>query len=289
MTEDQERSVKTIAGWLDSSSSLLITSGAGLTAAAGLNYGDTELFAREFPGMLQYGVSAQYQMIGQVVDDPTLMWGYWASHVNLVRHRPLKAKPYEDLKKLADSFDDDEVFVRTSNVDALFERNGFAVERLHTPQGDYALMQCTTPCTREVWQWKDQLDGIVANTDPATQKVTDPSLVPRCPNCGETVFMNVRADRSFIEDHWEPQSQAFAQWLTGRREASGLVLEIGAGFNTPSVIRWPSESIVRSLPGWRLARVNLDDADVPNDLGDRAVGFHGPADELLSVLASHEA
>ena len=32
-------------------------------------------------------------------------------------------------------------FVMTSNVDALFARNGFDTERIFTPQGDYAAMQ----------------------------------------------------------------------------------------------------------------------------------------------------
>lgn len=85
--------IKSVARWVEEADTLLITAGAGLTAAAGLNYSDTELFAREFPGMLQYGINAQYQMIGRPVDDPTLMWGYWAAHVNLVRHRPLQASP----------------------------------------------------------------------------------------------------------------------------------------------------------------------------------------------------
>ncbi len=32
-----------------------------------------------------------------------------------------------------------------AEVDSMFERNGFDLARIHTPQDDYALMQCTTP------------------------------------------------------------------------------------------------------------------------------------------------
>lgn len=45
-------------------------------------------------------------------------------------------------------------FVLTSNVDVFFERNGFAADRIYTPQGDWRWMQvrcfvCCTPRSSE--------------------------------------------------------------------------------------------------------------------------------------------
>ncbi len=271
--------------WLERADSLFLTSGAGLTAAAGIDYGDTELFARHFPGMLQYGVRAQYEMIGRPPTDEALFWGYWANHVNLVRHTWDRAEPYDDLHRLAGTFDDDEVFVMTSNVDGFFERRGFDPARIHTPQGDYALMQCETPCTRDVWTWKDELDAMVDATDPATQRLRDPALVPRCPNCGGPVFMNVRKDASFIDDHWRPAADRMAAWLRERATGNGLIIEIGAGFNTPSVIRWPGEAITDRFEGWRLLRINPTHPDVPAELGERAHGVSTDAGAFLRTLA----
>ena len=172
----------------------------------------------------------------------------------------------------------------TSNVDAMFERNGFERDRIFTPQGDYALLQCMTPCWRKVWPWKDQIDRIRAATDPDTQRLTDLGLVPRCPNCGGPVFPNVRVDNSFIFDHFEPDAIHLENWLGHAQPERGVVIEVGAGFNTPSVIRWPGERIVHENPSWKLVRINLTDAAVPEQLAGRAVGFEGDAATILSAL-----
>lgn len=275
--------VQNAKAWIESADAILFTAGAGLTAAAGINYGDTDLFAREFPAMLQYGFGAQYEFIGRTNIDRDLFWGYWAAHVDLVRHRWPQTAPYQKLYSLASSLGEHDSFVLTSNVDAMFERNGFDPARIHTPQGDYALMQCTTPCTRNVWAWKAELDAIRAATDPQTQR-TDPRLAPVCPTCGEPAWINVRIDASFIDDHFEPTQQALGRWVNERAETNTVVLEIGAGFNTPGVIRIPGERLVEHLPNWKLIRVNPEHAETPKALGERAIGLALDACEVIDAL-----
>ncbi|PSV89372.1 Sir2 family NAD-dependent protein deacetylase [Photobacterium iliopiscarium] len=270
--------------WIKEADYVLFTAGAGLTAAAGINYADKALFAREFPAMLQYGFSAQYEFIGFDNWTPDLQWGYWASHVNLVRFQWPEAEVYRALHQLVQHIDAENTFVMTSNVDAMFERNGFDSERIYTPQGDYALLQCTTPCSRAVWPWREQIDQIIAATDPTTQRLTDLDLVPRCPNCGGVVFPNVRVDSSFVSDHFASSATRLQKWLTQAQQAKGVVIEVGAGFNTPSVIRWPGEQIVEENPDWRLIRINLTDADIPKQISDRAIGFEGDAVSIVSAL-----
>lgn len=276
----------TARSWIESADAILFTAGAGLTAAAGINYGDPELFAREFPAMLQYGFRAQYEFIGRTGIDPELFWGYWAAHVDLVRHRWPTTMPYQKLQAISSSMPtEDDTFVLTSNVDAMFERNGFDPSRIHTPQGDYALMQCTTPCTREVWEWKDELDAIRAATDPETQR-TDPRLIPVCPTCGERAWINVRIDGSFIDDHFAPTQEALARWVKSHDDARTVILEIGAGFNTPGVIRWPGERLVEHFPNWKLIRINREHAEIPAELGDRAIGLPLNANDAIAALTS---
>ena len=270
--------------FISNAESILFTAGAGLTAAAGINYSDTELFAREFPAMRQYGFSAQYQFIGFNDWSADLQWGYWAAHVDLVRFRWPKSQVYKSLHKLALNINPENTFVMTSNVDAMFERNGFDKQRIYTPQGDYALLQCTTPCWRNVWLWKDQIDKIRAATDPETNRLTDIDLVPLCPNCGGTVFPNVRVDNSFIHDHFDPDLERLQKWLATARQGRGVVIEVGAGFNTPSVIRWPGEEIVCSTENWNHIRINLTNAAAPEKLSHQAVGLQGNAQDIVSSL-----
>lgn len=284
MVEPEQSLFDQAAAWIEAADTLLITAGAGLTAAAGIDYSDTALFTRHFPAMAHYGFRAQYQLIGAPLE-PDLLWGYWAAHVNLVRYQWPLTTPYRHALEISSSFPDEATFVLTSNVDAMFERNGFNPERVHTPQGDYALMQCARACTRNVWIWKSELDAILAATDPITQRVTDPDLIPRCLYCGGDSFLNVRIDNTFIDDHYQPTARALDSWLHDRQHTNGLVLEIGAGFNTPSVIRWPSETLVEQLTNWRLIRINTTHAQTPATIAERSIEIRADATTALPRLA----
>lgn len=64
------------------------------------------------------------------------------------------------------------------------------------------------------------------------------------------MFLNVYAGGWYVADYFTPQRYALARWLqetiaSGERLA---VIEVGAGFNTPGVVRLPMESIVRQTP-----------------------------------------
>jgi NAD-dependent SIR2 family protein deacetylase len=278
--------IKKAKQWLSESECIFFTSGAGLTAAAGINYADKALFSREFPAMLQYGFQAQYQVIGFNDWPAKIQWGYWAAHVDLVRFQWPKTKVYQNLHQLAQHLSVENTFVMTSNVDAMFERNDFDPNRIYTPQGNYAFLQCTTPCTQDVWPWKDQIDKIKAATNPKTQALEDKNLIPKCPNCGGTVFPNVRVDDSFIHQHFDDDAKKLQYWLNESKHKKGLIIEVGAGFNTPSVIRWPSEEIVNNNPNWKLLRINMSDASIPDAIQSRAIGLLGDAKEIIAELSN---
>jgi hypothetical protein len=102
---------------------------------------------------------------------------------------------------------------------------------------------------------------------------------PRCPRCGSAeVFLNVRAADWFLET---PQATARVAYETfvNRCVATRkrlVLLELGCGFNTPSVIRWPGERMAVAGGGKvTLVRVNgsARDATVPGELMRKGTGF----------------
>lgn len=260
---------------------VLIAAGAGMSAAAGLDYTDKADFARVFPGFLRFGLRARYQAIGYFGWPPAVHWAYWATHVMDARFGPLHQAAYRDLLECVGGRD---CFVFTSNVDRLFPRNEFPADRIYTPQGDYGFLQCLAACRPEVWDSRPVMEGIVADLDPATQQIRDPALVPRCPHCGGPVFLNVRIDRNFVDAPYRGQLAALQAWLDGARRGRLLVVEVGAGFSTPSVIRWPCEGIVAATPGASLVRINRDDDEVPKALGKRAIGLGGDAVGIIHAI-----
>jgi hypothetical protein len=129
------------AEWITAADRVLITAGAGLSAAAGFDYTDRERFAELFPALHRAGFRARYEMIGRDLP-PEYLWGFWAVHTEDIRFNPEPSPLYQRLRGI---IDDRGYFVMTSNVDQLFSRNGFDSERIYTPQGDYGLYQCLTP------------------------------------------------------------------------------------------------------------------------------------------------
>lgn len=270
----------TVLTWLEEADRVLVAAGAGLSTAAGYDYGDTERFRELLPALYRLGLRSRYLLGVPLPKD--MMWGYWAVHIDDIRYSPGPNPLYQRLRALVGERDH---WVVTSNVDALFVRSGFAADRVFTPQGDYGRLQCTVPCTRETWPSKPFLDTILAAYDRDTGRVTDPRALPHCPRCGAEVFPNVRVGPEFVDDAYLPAGRRLAQWLEDApTDSTLLVLELGAGFNTPGVIRLPMEDVARRTPRVRFVRINPDHPDVPADLGERALSVPLGADRLLDRL-----
>lgn len=271
-----------IRQWLQEADRVLIGAGAGLSADAGVDYTDEAGFAEEFPALTRRGIHAAYQMIGFSDLPMTLFWGYWLAHVKGVRFSSDRRPVYETLRTLVDGKDS---FVLTSNVDALFARNGFEPERVCSIQGDFAFLQCLSPCSNKLWPSAPIIERLVPEIDPTTQALRDPSLIPSCPRCGGEVFFNVRGGHWFVEEPWRQKFGELRTWLPSASNERLVVLDIGSGFNTPSVVRWPMERAAKAIPTARFIRINLNEPDLHIDLGQRALTVRGGALETLSLVA----
>jgi NAD-dependent SIR2 family protein deacetylase len=273
--------MNTFRTWLDESSHVLVAAGAGLSAAAGYDYGDMRRFAELFPALHRRGLRARYQLIGLPLPSP-LLWGYWSVHVNDIR---FGAEPNPLYRRLRALIGDRDHFVLTSNVDGLFARNGFAEDRVWTPQGDYARYQCELPCTEETWASRPIITRALAAYDPHSGMVVDDTAIPACPNCGGPVFLNVRKGPEFVEAPYQAAYARFTQWRRHLADdARLLVIEIGAGLSTPGVVRRPAERIAYHTPGARLVRINPQHPEVPGALGDRALPVTVDITQVLDRL-----
>ncbi len=74
-------------------------------------------------------------------------------------------------------------------------------------------------------------------------------LVPVCPHCGKPMTMNLRADDKSIENEgWHAAAERYATFLRTRKNTRILFLELGVGYNTPVIIKYPFfRDVVRKL------------------------------------------
>ena len=88
--------------------------------------------------------------------------------------------------------------------------------------------------------------------------------------------MNLRCDNYFVEDEaWHEAADRYAGFLEQNKDKKVVLLELGVGFNTPIIIRFPFEKMVRENSSYSLIRLNMDEAVVPESFGKRAIGIGG--------------
>jgi hypothetical protein len=76
----------------------------------------------------------------------------------------------------------------------------------------------------------------------------------------------------------------YAEFVNRSFSGRLLLLEIGVGFNTPSIIRWPFEGIALKRPCATLVRMNLDNATVAESVEPKAIVFREDAALVLKDL-----
>ena len=232
---------------------VLIGAGAGLSAAAGLDYGGMR-FKREFSEFIErYGFTDLYT--SSFYDFPTEeeRWAYWAKHIDFARFAPPAMELYRDIFRLVDG---KEYFVITTNVDGQFRKAGFASNRLFEVQGDYAYLQCACGCHPERYDDKKLVKQMLGSIHDGR---IPSSLVPHCPVCGGSMDVNLRKDSYFVEDAaWHLQADRYTQFLKKAYRRRCVLLELGVGYNTPGIIRFPFEQMASANSGMALIRLNRD-------------------------------
>lgn len=80
-----------------------------------------------------------------------------------------------------------------------------------------------------------------------------PDLIPTCEKCGGEAFLHLRMGSAFLETPMEGMRERYEadiEKMVEKAEVEGKVvvlLEFGVGFNTPGVVRIPSERLVRKV------------------------------------------
>ena len=84
-------------------------------------------------------------------------------------------------------------------------------------------------------------------------------LVPKCPVCGGKMEVNVRKDEYFVQDAaWYDANMRYGAFMEKARGKKTLLLELGVGYNTPAIIRFPFERLTYREKNVYLVRLNRD-------------------------------
>lgn len=259
---------------------LLAGAGAGFSAAAGLTYGGPR-FEANFPDFIRrYGMTDMYSAAFYPFASEEEKWAYWAQHIWVNRFAPGATSLYRQLR---DWLADKNHFIITTNADGQFDEAGFDPERLFKVQGDYSELQCATPCHDGLYdnramveQWRAQT---VACRIPG-------ELVPQCPVCGGRMIMHLRIDHRFVENaDWHRAQARYQAFARQTAQDSTVYLELGVGYNTPGIIRYPFEQMTLRNPRATLIRLNRDDPQGLAETAAQTISFSEDPGYVLQALA----
>ena len=186
---------------------------------------------------------------------------------------------YADLYRLLDGKD---YFVITTNVDHCFQKAGFDKKRLFYTQGDYGLFQCSQPCCSKTYDNRRQIAAMVAEQ---SQMRIPSRLIPKCPVCGRPMTMNLRADDRFVEDEgWHEAAERYELFLRRHKGMRILFLELGVGYNTPGIIKYPFWQMTMENPRAVYVCMNQGAAVAPKEIEGRSICIDRDIGEVLKEL-----
>ena len=262
---------------------VVIGAGSGLSTAAGFTY-TGERFEKYFSDFAaKYGIQDMYSGGFFPFATPEEHWAYWSRYIFINRYQDAPKPVYNDLLKLVQ---DKDYFVITTNVDHCFQKADFDKKRLFYTQGDYGLFQCSEPCCQETFENEALIREMV--TRQKNMKIPT-ELLPVCPHCGKPMTMNLRSDDKFVEDEgWHRAAERYENFLRTRNGQKILFLELGVGYNTPVIIKYPFWQMTAKNPNAIYACINQGQAVCPQEIERQTICIDADIDTILRKIMSEE-
>lgn len=277
-TTDFSAEIERLKNEIETADAILIGAGAGLSTAAGFTYSG-ERFEKYFSDFIEkYNVRDMYS--GGFYPFETLEehWAYWSRYIYINRYMDVDNGVY---KRLFELVKDKDYFVLTTNVDHQFQKAGFDKHRLFYTQGDYGLFQCSEPCCQETYDNEECVKDMLEFQEDMRIPT---ELIPRCPKCGKPMTMNLRSDNTFVQDEgWYRAADRYEEFLRRHKNLHILFLELGVGYNTPAIIKYPFWQMTVKNPKAVYACLNFGEAVCPKEIASQSICINSEIQKIIAV------
>lgn len=167
-------------------------------------------------------------------------------------------------------------FVLTLNTDDLIYQSKIDPLNIVAPCGSLSRLQTKD----EVWDGREERERII------TQLMQESIALSQIPtprsNTGEEAVHNVVSNKPYNEAGYREQWEAYQRWLTCTLNKNLCLLELGVGFQYPTVIRLPFEKIAFFNLKSSFIRVNSSVPQLSQGLQERGISLQeSPVDFLL--------
>ena len=170
----------------------------------------------------------------------------------------------------------------TTNVDGQFLKAGFDKSKVFEIQGTLSKIQCAVSCHNKLYNDLDLVNEMLSEENDC--KIPS-NLVPICPVCKGKMEVHLRKDAFFVEDdNWILLNKNYQKFIKENKDKKLLLIELGVGFNTPGIIRFPFEKMTLDFKNTTLLRVNDKYPDLAFEIQEKAYLFNEDCDKFLKNL-----
>lgn len=176
-----------------------------------------------------------------------------------IRFRHLSDPAQTELKEayeaLYELIKDKDYYIVTTLTDGAVYEIPFDRNRIVAPCGNIHWRQCSKACTKDIWEESEVPDDV-------------------CPHCKAPLTGNTIKAETYIEEGYLPRWSDYMKWQKDTINRFLVILELGEGFATPTVMRWPFEKIIYFNQKSRLYRINESFYQLPKEAEERGISVH---------------
>lgn len=293
--QDYTEEINRSRNWISQANLIVIGIGGGLSAAGGIDHTKPHLVKEHFTDYYRMGykkLEELQEMYREITEENArAYWGYWGRYIKSIGYDTELGNGYRDLLRLIRNRN---YLIYTTNYDGQVQRTGFEEERVMALQGDCRFLRCSKQCCEKVFESKDLLESMIKSMHGNLE--VSGNKVPRCPHCGAYLVPNLQKINDNVDKimNLENDIKLYNEIGNGFCEgintiddsANILFLELGVGVTRPELMREPFEALAKQYPNAHLIRINKCNADVPKELGKRAISINADLEESIAELAS---
>jgi NAD-dependent SIR2 family protein deacetylase len=113
----------------------------------------------------------------------------------------------------------------------------------------------------------------------------DDEFLPVCPHCGKQLTTNLRCDDKFVEDEgWHKAAERYNNFIRTRANQKTLFLELGVGYNTPSIIKYPFWQLTAKNSKATYACINFGEATCPKEIEHQSICINDDINNVILQL-----
>ena len=261
---------------------IVIGAGAGLSSAAGLDL-EIKAVRKVIPEYEKaFGITNLYEGSFYPFRTSGERFAYWSRVFHYWRYEIEVFPLYLDLLNLISGKD---YFVITTNGDGLFLRANFPREKVFLMQGDHGDFACSESCCDEIYDARPILEQMIKHTKDFS---VPEEYLPKCPNCGAPLIMRQRSTvRNMEIAPYRAEKERYEKFLGkafGGHSKRLLLIEIGVGYNTPVLIKYPFWQMAAENENIHYICINMERPRLPEQIKDRSIYIQGPCDNTIRRL-----